>query len=423
MGLSSTLYSGISGLQTNADAMSVIGNNISNSNTVGFKSSSTVFADTLSASIASMSGDDQVGRGTDMSSVRNDFSQGSFQSTANNTDLAIEGDGFFMLSAPDSPEMFYSRNGAFSFDSQGYLVNDGGYRVQGQLFNADGSPGGGDPRDIQINLDSQIPARATANIELTTNLDSGSGLVGPFDIANPAATSNYSTSTQVYDALGETHLTTTYFTKVDDQTWQWHTVVNSDELDPAVAGAEDLTEVGSGVLTFDVDGELVSGGQATTTAGALAWNNGADPNQQLAFDFNTTQFSSSSVVFSQVQDGYGPGEVVDTAIGSDGVVSVNYSNGETIDIATLTLATFANPGGLNKAGGSLYGANSASGSPRVGTPGTSQGTIFTNSLELSNVDLSQEFVNMITIQNGYSASSRVITTTDEMLQELLNLKR
>ena len=161
----------------------------------------------------------------------------------------------------------------------------------------------------------------------------------------------------------------------------------------------------------------------TTTANILDWANGADDAQSIEMTFDTTQFSSSSVVISQDQNGYGPGEVVEVSIDDSGNVIASYSNGENINIAMLTLATFTNASGLSKEGGSLYSATTSSGSASVGVAGASQGYIYTSSLELSNVDLAQEFVNLITIQNGYSASSKVITTTDEMLQELINLKR
>ena len=422
MGLSSTLYTGISGLKANSEAMSVTGNNISNSSTVGFKSSSTLFSDVLSASMASASGTTQVGRGVQISNVATAFSQGSFSSTSSDTDLAIEGDGFFMLSADGSEEVSYTRNGSFDFDSDGYLVNTEGYQVLGKLY-VDGELSGGDPEAIQIDFDSQIPAHMTEAVTLTTNLNSGSDTITAFDITDPEGTSNYSTSSQVYDSLGDTHLVTTYFTKTADQTWEWNTVVDSSELDTSAAATTDLTLVGSGTLQFDSEGNLTSGETASTTAGAVVWNNGSDGTQQIEMNFNTTQFSSSSVVISQSQDGYSPGEVVDVAIDTDGTVTASYSNGETLDIAMLTLATFNNPSGLEKLGGSLYGETSSSGDPSIGLAGASQGNIYTSSLELSNVDLSEEFVSLITIQNAYSASSKVITTTDEMLQELINLKR
>lgn len=421
MGLSSTLYAGVSGIQANSTAMSVTGNNISNSNTVGFKSSSTIFSDVLSASVATSSGTGQVGRGTGVSTVRNNFSQGSFQTTSSDTDLAIEGEGFFMVSAADSSEVFYTRNGSFSFDADGYLVNAEGYRVQGQAYSATGVPLNGDPGDIQVDLDTQIAAHETETISMSTNLDAGEEACGPFDSSDPEATSNYSTSTTVYDALGDSHLVTTYFTKTDDQQWSWNTVIDGSELDGGTAG--ELTVIGGGTLEFDDSGNLTSGGSGTSTAGILDWANGADAGQQITFAFDTTQFSSDSVVLSQSQDGYASGDVTDVTIDDSGVVSVSYSNGETLDVAVLSLAAFSNPGGLVKEGNSLYSVSSASGEPRIGTAGSSMGTIFTNALELSTVDLSQEFVDMITIQNGYSASSKVITTVDEMLQELINLKR
>lgn len=421
MGLSSTLYSGVSGLQANSTAMSVTGNNISNSNTVGFKSSSTVFSDVLSASVGTASGTGQVGRGSNVSTVRTDFSQGSFQTTSSATDLAIEGEGFFMVSAADSEEVYYTRNGAFSFDSDGYLVNAEGYRVQGQTINSAGEPSNGDPEDIQVDLDTQIAAHATETIGLSTNLDASEEVTGPFDTTDPDSTSNYSTSTTIYDALGASHMITTYFTKTADQQWSWNTAVDGAELDGGTAG--ELNVIASGTLEFGDSGELASGATGISTAGILDWANGADDGQQLTFEFDTTQFSSDSVVFSQDQDGYASGDVVDVSIDNDGVVSATYSNGETMDVAVLSLASFANAGGLAKEGGSLYAANSSSGEPRIGTAGAAMGSIYTNALELSTVDLSQEFVDMITIQNGYSAASKVITTVDEMLQEVINLKR
>ncbi|SDZ79975.1 flagellar hook protein FlgE [Desulfuromusa kysingii] len=423
MGLTSTLYTGISGLQANSEAMSVTGNNISNSNTIGFKSSSTLFSDVLSASISSASGDSQVGRGTQIATVQTSFSQGSFQSTSNSTDLAIEGDGFFMVSEADSSETLYTRNGSLSFDADGYLVNSEGYRVQGKSFDANDELVGGDPSDIQVNINNQIPAQQTGSLTLTTNLDADSSVVGPFDISDPDSTSNYSTSTQIYDSLGNTHLATTYFSMTADQSWEWHTAVDSSELDTSVAGVDALTEIGSGTLSFDSSGNLVTGSTAVTTAGSLVWNNGSDATQQIDMTFNTTQYSSNSVVISQSQDGYAPGEVVQVNIDNSGTVTASYSNGASIDVAMLTLATFTNASGLSKEGGSLYAETSSSGEPSVGTSGASQGYIYTNSLELSNVDLAAEFVDLITIQNGYSASSKVITTTDEMLQEVISLIR
>ena len=419
MGLSSTLYTAISGLQTNSQAMTVTGNNIANASTVGFKSSSTVFADLLSAEIASSGGNSEVGQGSQIQSVQTDFSQGAFESTGSSTDLAIQGDGFLIVSDPAGDQNFYTRNGSLRFDEAGFLVTAEGYRVQGSPYNEDGELVNGNLGDIQVDQVGQIAAKQTENVTLQTNLDSNAEIVGAFDVAAPNDTSNYVTTSTVYDSLGTSHLTTCYFTKTAEQTWTWNMVVDSDEL--AAGGPEDLTVIANGVITFDENGNLVNG--EVGDSGALEWANGSDPTQVITYHFETTQYDSDSTVFSQDQDGYASGEMTSVDIAADGTVSAVYSNGETIEVAMISLATFNDPDGLDSAGGSLFAETAESGTPTIGYPGTSQGTLIVQALELSNVDLSVEFVDLITIQNAYSANSKVITTTDEMLQELLNLKR
>ncbi len=219
MGLSSSLYSAISGLQSNSQAMSVTGNNISNSNTVGFKSSSTVFADLLSSAISSSSGNSQIGRGTQVQSVKSNFSQGGFENTESTTDIAIDGSGFFIVSNPANDTELYTRNGSFSFDNQGYLISAEGYRLQGSLYNSAGNLISGSLSDIQVDGVSQLGAQSTSEITLQTNLDSNSDIITAFDITDSVNTSNYSTTTSIYDSLGTAHLATTYFTKTADQTW------------------------------------------------------------------------------------------------------------------------------------------------------------------------------------------------------------
>jgi len=417
MGLSSALYTAISGLQGNSQAMTVTGNNIANSNTTGFKSSSTVFSDLLAANIASSSGNSQVGRGSQVQTVQTNYSQGGFESTDSGTDIAIEGSGFFIVSDPLSATNLYTRNGNFDFDDDGYLVTADGYRVQGSSYNADGLLASGNLSDIQVDLVSQIEAKQTENVTLQTNLDSNSDVLSTFSITSPEDTSNYATTTTVYDSLGTSHLLTCYFSKTADQEWDWHLTVDGEDVG-GTAGV--LEEIGSGTLEFDADGNLLTGASATISS--ITWDNGSTV-QNLTYAFDTTQFDSDSTVFSQDQDGYASGEVTDVDIAADGTVSAVYSNGETIPVAMISLATFINPNGLDAAGSSLYSQTGESGSPTIGYPGSSQGTLITQALELSNVDLATEFVDLITIQNGYTANSRVITTTDEMLQELLNLKR
>ncbi|NCC77583.1 MAG: flagellar hook-basal body complex protein, partial [Clostridia bacterium] len=322
-----------------------------------------------------------------------------------------------------SDSTLYTRNGNFSFDEDGYLVTADGYRLQGSTYNENGILASGNLDDIQVDLVSQIEAKPTENVLLQTNLDSNSEILngGVFDITEPEDTSNYATTTTVYDSLGTSHLFTCYFTKISDQTWGWNLTVDGGDLSGGTAGV--LQNIGSGTLTFDENGNLLSGDSGATTVNSLTWANGSDQTQLITYSFDTTQFDSDSTVFSQDQDGYASGEVTDVDIAADGTVSAVYSNGETIPAAMISLATFINPDGLNAAGSTLFSETGESGTPTIGYPGSSQGTLITQALELSNVDLATEFVDLITIQNAYSASSKVITTANEMLDELVNLIR
>jgi flagellar hook protein FlgE len=496
MAISSSLYSGISGLNTNGNAMAVIGNNIANTNTIGFKSSRAVFSDLLSASINGSGGASQVGRGTGLSTVDNVFGQGTFESTESNTDLAIEGTGLFVLREPTSTTSYYTRAGAFRFDGDGYLVNPEGFRVQGIEFDADGNPTAGNASDIQVNGNSAIPANMTANMTLSTNLDANSAavsvtervngvssytpsgtVVGPqtvtatltvdndggtpytnlagdiggypvstltpldsttytvtFDVPagdtvdtaslTPNAsisadtfsvdvpdTYNYASSTTVYDSLGNTHMLTTYFSKVADNSWDYNIV---DENNNTVASA------GANPLTYDTRGVQTGGGSIIISG--LNWGSGTTV-QDVELTLDTTQYANESQVLSQDQDGYGAGNLMKVSIDESGTVTANYSNGEQIKVSQIVLAKFANFGGLVKQGQNLFTASEAAGPPRTGVPGLELGSLFTNALEQSTVDLAAEFVKMITTQRGFQANSRVITTTDEMLGELINLKR
>ncbi len=417
MGISSSLYAGISGLNANGNAMSVIGNNLSNTNTVGYKSARTVFADMLSSSISGSGGTSQVGRGVTLSTVDNVFSQGTFETTESNTDLALEGDGFFIVSSPGSDEDLYTRAGAFAFDKQGYLVNPEGYRVQGYPYDTDGVTLLSTLDDIRVDGTSTVPAQATSAITLSNNLDSNSTIIaGGFVLADPQTSSNYSTSIQSYDTLGNTHLLTTYFTKTADNNWSWTTTAQSAEV--VAPATTPLVVVGSGTFSFNTDGSLTAPASGTLTL--PAWLGGSQAGMAVTLDFNATQYASDSVTVGQEQDGYSAGDLVKIAIESNGDVVGTYTNGERVSVARIGLARFANVGGLSKEGGNLYASTTASGLPSDASSST---TMFTNSLEQSNVDMGLEFVKMITTQRGFQANSKIITTTDEMLSELINLKR
>ncbi len=439
MGITSALYSGVSGLNTNSSAMSVVGNNLANTNTIGFKGSRSVFSDMLSSTVFGSGGKSQVGRGVALSKVDNIFSQGTFESTASDTDVAIEGEGFFMLKEVGSDEMLYSRAGAFRFNADGYLVNPEGYRVQGKPYDVNGNIIAGDPEAIQVQNVGLVPAKVTDQINLNTNLDSAASIIdpatNPFSFEDPT-TFNYSSSTTVFDTLGESHLVTLYFRKQDPggagvnswDYWYSSTDVNGNAIGDVAAGAASRGQIDfdqSGILDPALPDPIPPLGANPNGTGALPaldFLNGSVPTE-MRLVFDTTQFNSESTVISQDQNGYSAGNLTNVGINADGVVVASYSNGEQVKVSSLVLAKFNNPGGMELIGSNMFRGTEASGAARSGLPGPELGKIFTNSLEQSNVDMGQEFVKMITVQRGFQANSKIITTVDDMLGELINLKR
>jgi len=430
MGIASAMYSGISGLNTNSQAMTVIGNNLANTNTIGFKGSRTIFSDLLSSTIVGSGGTSQVGRGVGVSKVDSIFSQGTFESTESNTDLATEGNGFFMLKEPGNDTTFYSRAGAFRFDEGGNLVNPEGLRVQGKGFNVNGELIAGDPTDIRVESVGLIPSKVTDSITITSNLDASTVPIAAAIAFNPADadTYDYAASTQTYDSLGNPHLVTTYFRKdpvISPPTWNWYWGAEDTSVPPLplgnVAGSAPM-----GSIIFTADGQLdttiAGNGTGAIAAADLDWANGSTPTG-IDLTFDTTQFNNISKVISQEQNGYASGNLTNVTVNNEGIVVASYSNGQQTKIANITLAKFTNPNGLELVGNNLFLASDISGVPRVGLPGPELGNIFTNSLEQSNVDMGKEFVNMITVQRGFQANSKIITTVDELLGELINLKR
>ncbi len=424
MGMSSALYSGVSGLNTNSQAMSVIGNNLANSNTIGFKSSRSVFADLLSSSINGAGGSSQVGRGVGLSKVDQIFSQGTFESTESGLDVAIEGEGFFIVKEEGNDTPYYTRAGAFRFDDNGYLINPEGYRVQGKTFDPITdvlSPG--DPTDIKVPSSGLIAGKATSTTQVTTNLNASEPiLAAAFDPALPG-TYSFSSSAQIFDSLGNPHLLTTYFVKTAANNWASHWSAEDTSVPPVVLTG-DFPD-----LVFTSDG-LLAGAAATPPvatignipAGSLNWGNGTT-NTAIDITFDCTQFNSQSVVISQSQNGFSAGNLTGVDIDPDGIVISSYSNGQQTKVAQLVLGKFINPGGLLLFGSNLYNETTSSGPARTGIPGPELGKIFSSSLEQSNVDMSLEFVKMITVQRGFQANSKIITTVDELLGELINLKR
>lgn len=685
MGITGALYSGVSGLKANGNAMSVIGNNLSNSNTIGYKASNTIFSDLLPNTVASSGGGSQIGRGTQLSTVRQSFTQGTFKNTESETDLAIEGPGFFITRPENSDGRAYTRNGAFQFSDAGFMETAEGQRVQGYKVNEQTGEVGNKLDDIKVDTRSRSEPQATKTVDLVTNLNSnatildstariqkeantiseasagtsaniateiysGSGdiedlvingqnikvgdysdgdfnkgsakeiiedingnnsldnikasaninelnlgtlninnsgtfihtdnndgystsgdgddlvingvdiakgaenaasgyaevnnaqdlvnlinskcgdtnveaslngenelvlrstdgsniqlqtaggvrgadpnsgsyedifenysdfTVGAsgavdsliqyggitlesnedisieadtasdngsanvlegvqlktrtegtngvveaegFDLENPGQTSNFASSISMYDSKGDTHVVTTYFRKTNDNQWEYNVTVPCEDLDCTNKSAG-IFSVKKGTIQFDENGEMVSpeSGEKITTD-TMNWSNGANPST-LDLSLNITQYASDSEVVSQNQDGFATGTLVQLSVDDEGYVLGNYSNGEPRKLYQLALASFPNDQGLEQRGSSMYMETEDSGAPNIGTVGSGVGSIFTNSLEQSNVDIAQQFTDMITTQRGYQANSRVITTTDEMLNEVINMKR
>jgi flagellar hook protein FlgE len=433
MAIIGTMYSGISGLIANGLAMEIIGNNLANINTPAFKASRGDFSDILSSTADSGA---TVGRGSQLEAVSQVFTQGGLQSTESVTDMAIEGAGFFLLSSEVNDGNFYTRAGNFQINSTGYVVNPNGYFLQGYVLDADGEVTG-TPSDIRIGnapLEPKPTGHGTG-IEIYSNLDANAEL-NPggvaFDATDPDATSNFSASITVYDSLGESHQVTAYFRKTAENptgnTWEWNAVTPADDHATGVD-----TICANGTLEFNTDGGLVT---ETTTASSFDFSGGATQAQAIAFDFGdaisdggtgfsgSTQFGAQSAVSFQSQDGSGPSYLQSISIDTDGIIMGKYNNGETVQFAQISMANFNTPEKLTQVGGNVYQETTQSGPPIIGVADTAgNGRIFSNTLEMSNVDMAQQFVQMITTQRGYQANSRSISTTDEMLTELLNLKR
>jgi len=427
-----SLFTGVSGINAHMTMMSVVGNNIANMNTYGFKGSRSYFADIINQSLSGVSGSDQVGLGVSMDAVVPSFTQGAFEVTDNPLDLAIDGSGFFMLQ--DSQDTsFYTRAGQFKLDQDGYIVDQNGLFLQGYEVDSRGNVLDG-LGNVQITSTS-YPPEATQAATIQANLQSDDEILAPFDVLDPDNTSNFSTMVTVYDSLGNGHAVTLCFRKAQELAagteWEWYGVIGED------SAASNVQEIAAqGVLQFTPSGELNSESAVTYPTGGFNFTGGPVQNQTIDFDFGTslaeggsgldgmTQFASPSGVYSLRQDGYESGSLQGVSISEDGILTGAFSNGRTRAIGQVALADFPSPSGLNNLGSMLYGESSDSGPAVVGRPGNEgMGIVRASTLELSNVDIAAEFVRMITAQRGFQANSKVITTTDEILNELVNLKR
>lgn len=429
MSITSSLYTGAAGLGSHSDAMGVIGDNIANVNTVGFRSSRANFSDVLGGM---MSGS-RTGAGSMIGSVQTMFNEGALLGTGNATDLAISGNGFFLVNGQVGgiEGNYYTRAGQFQVDENGVLVNPAGLRVQG--YGIDGSGNTNSILgDLQIDL-GVLPPAATTTAQIDANLDGAQAVdPTPFDIANPGATSDFQTSVTVYDSLGNAHQLTMFFKKTVDtptSSWDVHVATAGAEVDPPVA--QDYVELGTGTLDFDTDGALAASSLGTINvqwAGAAAASIDIDLGTPTGASGSgvdgITSFAGASAASFLTQDGSSTGDLADYQVLPDGTIEGRYSNGESRILGQIATATFANVSGLERQGSSLFRATGESRNPLVGAPGSSgHGSITAGALEGSNVDLAQEFVTMIAVQRGFQSNSRTISTADEMLTELVSLKR
>jgi flagellar hook protein FlgE len=412
-----SLFSGVAGLRNHQVRMDVIGNNVANVNTVAFKSSRVTFKEGFAQMLQGASrppGDHgginpiQVGLGMQIGSIDQMFTQGNIETTGINTDLAIQGDSFFVVAKGN--QHFYTRSGNFQLDADGRLVSPtNGFVVQGRM--ATNGVLGEAISDIKLPFGQKTPARATSSVTLAGNLDASS------DIGR-----SVSTTITVYDSLGTKHELKIELEKTGAKEWQWRLDPSTLDLDPSVPFD---AAPNSGTFTFGEDGKLVPG----TEPPVLTFTpNGADQ-MRITLDPGSgsnglSQFAGSSTAVLRDQDGYTMGTLQSFSIDRTGTITGAFTNGITVPLAQIVLADFNNPGGMLRVGDNMFAVSGNSGGAVLGYPlEGSQSMITSGALEMSNVDLAQEFTSMIVSQRGFQANSRVITNSDEMLQEVVNLKR
>lgn len=428
MGVLSSLYTGVSGLAAQGEALGVIGDNIANANTTGFKASRAEFQDIVAKSLKGILGGNQIGRGTKIGAVNPILIQGNVDATEKATDLAISGDGYFVLRGSDGES--FTRDGSFHFDREGFLVTNDNQRIQGFQADEDGKILNkmGDVRFPR----ALIPAKATKSIRMDLNLDSRIPGGKTFDPKNPYDTSDYSTGLEIYDSQGNKHLVTMFFNKTADRQWSFTGMVDGKEVTGGVEG--ELAKVVSGKVGFTVDGKLDT---EEITESSFNFAGGALQGQNIKIDFGDSittdkgdglngskQYGKESDLISWGQDGSAAGTITNLSFNDQGVLTALYSNGETRDLAQIGLAKFENPEALFKVGNNRMKEARDSGAPAVGSPGAAgRGKIFAKSLERSTVDMALEFVNLIQNQRAFQANAKTITTTDELLAEVINLKR
>lgn len=432
MSLMTALYAGASGLEASSLELSVVGDNIANGNTIGFKGSRAAFADAMAQNLIGDTplGGGQRGLGAKLQVVQKILTQGSLVNTGLATDLGIEGSGFFAVRGSHNGQdgTFYTRAGQFTLDEDGYLVSLNGLRVQG--YSAD--PTGAIQTsigDLQVGNAGTSPL-PSSQITLKANLQSDAPiLAAAWDPTDAPNTSNFASTATLYDSLGKAHQVDIYFRKTAASTWEWHALTDGGNLDSGTAGLP--TEIATGAMSFGTSGEMLSHTQTVN------FNpRGAVIPQPLTFDFGDptgaggtgllgiTQFAAPSSTSFANQNGYDSGTLVRISIDTQGQVVGVFSNGQTRPLAQVAVANFEAPDQLSRMGGNLFSQTRDSGRPTVGIPAEGgRGKIVAGALEQSNVDMASEFIRMIASQRAFQANSKTLTTADQLLAELMTIKR
>jgi len=418
---------GVTGLKAHGGSMSVIGDNIANASTFGYKASRGEFQDLLSRSLKGIDGGDQIGSGVKLAHITPMFNQGTVSRTENITDLALNGPGFFMVDSPQGRA--FTRDGSFRLDREGNLTTSDGHKVIG--YEGDGN-GNISTKLGNIGIGSTtIAAKATQEMKMLMNLDSRE-VNKEFNAEKPYETSNFNTGVTVFDNVGTERLVQIFFNKSEDNKWSYHAMVDGADAEGGVPGK--MVEMANGTLAYNENGQLQESQEGSNS---FNFNKGAKKDQKIKFNFGksvaqggngteaATQYGSRSSVSRQyAQDGSSAATLLSLSFNDNGVLTASYNNGVTRDVAQIAVARFDNNEGLTKMGKNLFKDTKKSGQAAVGQPGLDgRGEVLSKSIEMSNVDLADEFINLMNAQRNFQANTKTITTSDQMLQEVLNIKR
>ena len=428
MAVLTSMYSSVTGLKSHGQALSVVADNIANASTNGFKASRAEFQDLLSRSLKGAFGGNQIGRGAKLGAVNPILTQGNVDNTERVTDVAINGSGYFVVDGYDGRA--YTRNGEFHFDKEGYLVTSDNYKVKG--FEA--NPTGEITNKLEsIRLPSAlVQAKPSKTLRMDINLDSRAPKGKVFNPQDPYESADFTTGVEVYDSQGAKHLITLAFNKAADGVWEYRGLANGAEVQGGLPGQ--YQQVIHGRLTFNQQGLLNT---EEILEKNFSFNNGAAANQDIVLDFGDSittdggtglkgskQYGAKSDLMSWSQDGASAGRLTGLSFDDMGVLTALYSNGETSDMYQLALAKFQSPEGLFKSGSNKMRESRESGAAALGKPTDGgRGQVFAKSIEKSTTDIAKEFVNMIQYQRNFQANAKGISTADEMLAEVINIKR